>query len=33
VMFSRYTKSCHTLSQILSGATLGSLLSLLVRHL
>lgn len=34
VMFSRYTKSCHTLSQILSGATLGFLLSfLVVRHL
>jgi membrane-associated phospholipid phosphatase len=34
VMFSRYTKSCHTFPQILSGATLGSLLSiLLVRHL
>lgn len=34
VMLSRYTKCCHTLPQILSGAALGSLLSLLVvRHL
>lgn len=34
VMLSRYTKSCHTLPQILSGAALGSLLSMIVvRHL
>lgn len=34
VMLSRYTQFCHTLPQILSGATLGSLLSILVvRHL
>lgn len=34
VMLSRYTKFCHTLPQILSGAALGSLMSVLVvRHL
>lgn len=34
VMFSRWTKSCHSLPQILSGSALGFLLSVLVvRHL
>lgn len=31
VMITRYTKECHTLSQILSGAALGLLFSVLVR--
>jgi membrane-associated phospholipid phosphatase len=34
VMVSRYTKQCHTLSQILSGSALGFTISyLMVRHL
>ena len=34
VMFSRYTKSCHTIPQILSGSILGFMMSYLaVRHL
>lgn len=34
VMISRYTKSCHTLPQIISGSVLGFIMSyLVVRHL